>query len=368
MRALHILKDLEPGGIQILLLDMLTNRRYFEGELALFVMGKGRLHKQFRSIKGLKIYQWQRKMKIDYQVIRALQNAVVDFEAELIHTHHTAEMFHGWWAMRKFPKVKKAHTFHVSPEVFTLPDKLLNRWIAPHFDLLLAPSHAQAQALSKAGIRKKNSLQVLYNGIDPKRVQSKLSQKEARHKLQLPEKGYLIGMAGSFYNQIRDQETLCRAMAKVESTKEEVYLVFAGATHSDYFKKSAYYQHCKALCEKLGISERVSFLGNVAQVSTFYRSLDLYVHCSRRDTFGLAVLEAQQSGLPVIVYNTELNKELWQPNLWQISNVITTSEENVANAIQEAIDHKDSPVKAGMADKFSIGEHLAHLSHCYRSI
>lgn len=58
------------------------------------------------------------------------------------------------------------------------------------------------------------------------------------------------------------------------------------------------------LCEKLGIAEKVIFLGNSNEVDKILCFSDLFLLPSITESFGLAALEAMASGVPVISSNT----------------------------------------------------------------
>lgn len=60
----------------------------------------------------------------------------------------------------------------------------------------------------------------------------------------------------------------------------------------------------EALCEKLGISEKVVFFGNSNEIDKILCFSDLFLLPSRTESFGLAALEAMASGVPVISSNT----------------------------------------------------------------
>ena len=66
------------------------------------------------------------------------------------------------------------------------------------------------------------------------------------------------------------------------------------------------------LCEDLGISEKVIFLGNSNEVDKILCFSDLFLLPSLTESFGLAALEAMASGVPVVSSNTggipELNE------------------------------------------------------------
>lgn len=59
--------------------------------------------------------------------------------------------------------------------------------------------------------------------------------------------------------------------------------------------------HYRALAARLGLGERVHFLGPQRAMSMVYAAADLLIHPTREDTFGMVVLEAMAHGLPVVV-------------------------------------------------------------------
>jgi glycosyltransferase involved in cell wall biosynthesis len=53
--------------------------------------------------------------------------------------------------------------------------------------------------------------------------------------------------------------------------------------------------------KKLGLEQRVNYLGVVSQMSQVYASADILLHPSLEDTYGMVVLEAMRHGLAVVV-------------------------------------------------------------------
>jgi glycosyltransferase involved in cell wall biosynthesis len=66
------------------------------------------------------------------------------------------------------------------------------------------------------------------------------------------------------------------------------------------------------LAEKLGCVDRVHFVGELPpdRIGTFLRALDLFVFPSLSETFGLAVVEAAQAGLPVVANRLDVLEEV----------------------------------------------------------
>jgi N-acetyl-alpha-D-glucosaminyl L-malate synthase BshA len=60
----------------------------------------------------------------------------------------------------------------------------------------------------------------------------------------------------------------------------------------------------EALCQKLGIENKVIFLGNSSEIDKILCFSDLFLLPSETESFGLAALEAMASGVPVISSNT----------------------------------------------------------------
>lgn len=87
------------------------------------------------------------------------------------------------------------------------------------------------------------------------------------------------------------------------------------------------------LCEKLGIADKVFFVGNSSEVDKILCFSDLFLLPSEKESFGLAALEAMVCGSPVISSNTgglpEVNIQGYSGYLSDVGNV----DEMAKNAI-----------------------------------
>ena len=98
---------------------------------------------------------------------------------------------------------------------------------------------------------------------------------------------------------VKGLDVLLRAMKEGAKTTPEATLVVAGRDPARYGRK------IEALCERLGLSDRVSFLGPVdrAVLPDLLWHSDVFVLPSRMEAFGVAVLEALAAGVPVVATN-----------------------------------------------------------------
>lgn len=68
-------------------------------------------------------------------------------------------------------------------------------------------------------------------------------------------------------------------------------------------------QALKDLAQKIGVIDRVLFLGFIKDSYNYYPLMDAYCMCSNSEGFGLAMLEAMQMKIPVVCTNLDIYKD-----------------------------------------------------------
>jgi len=76
----------------------------------------------------------------------------------------------------------------------------------------------------------------------------------------------------------------------------------------------------KELCNELGISDLVFFLGNKSNIYEYYQAMDYFVYPSRYEGLPGTVVEAQASGIPVLMSDT-ICKEVRFTDLVKIKSI-----------------------------------------------
>ena len=86
----------------------------------------------------------------------------------------------------------------------------------------------------------------------------------------------------------------------LERRAADARLVVVGAPDGDHGFREL--QSARRRAERLGVSDKVRFTGAVAHTDLrhYYSAADALLFASRRESFGLVVLEAQACGLPVV--------------------------------------------------------------------
>lgn len=92
------------------------------------------------------------------------------------------------------------------------------------------------------------------------------------------------------FNEQKDQTTLLKAIAQLPNTNIHLDLVGSGPS----------LEFCQGLANSLGVSNRVSFLGDRFDVPNLLANSQIFVLSTHYEGLPISILEAMRSGLPVI--------------------------------------------------------------------
>ncbi len=133
---------------------------------------------------------------------------------------------------------------------------------------------------------------IIHNGINTERYRFDPAQRAAlRRKLGIGELQRVVGNVGRLCAE-KNQSFLLRAFAELARHDPTTLLMLVG----DGEDRTA----LEALAGELGLRERVLFIGTTAEVSAYLSAMDVFAFPSKFESFGIAAVEAQAAGLPVI--------------------------------------------------------------------
>jgi len=114
---------------------------------------------------------------------------------------------------------------------------------------------------------------------------------DLRRQLKIPAGTKLIGAVGRLHRS-KGYDVLISAFRQAADDRTALVLIGEGPQHAELLKVA-------------GGDPRIHLLGHRDDVSALLPNLDLFVSPSREETFGLAILEAMEHGLPIISTATE---------------------------------------------------------------
>lgn len=189
-------------------------------------------------------------------------------------------------------------TYHVDSSYDTrgirqsLGPRLLERITDACVSRAIAVSHAtKRDRLRRTGIAPGRVLTV-HNGVDTEAFRRRRSTAEARARLGLPADGRVyLGGVGRLHEH-KGFEFLIRALALLAAEVPNVQVVLAGSGPLD--------DSLARLAQRLGVAERVHFLGQCADVRGVLEALDVFLLPSLCEALPYALLEAMAVGLPAV--------------------------------------------------------------------
>ncbi|TQV83651.1 glycosyltransferase [Denitrobaculum tricleocarpae] len=124
-----------------------------------------------------------------------------------------------------------------------------------------------------------------------------------------------------------------------------------------------------ALCEGLGIGKQVEFLGQLSRerVSEELRRADAYVLASRHETFGIPVVEAHASGLPVVATTCGVHEKLIDDSngIWVEPSNVSALTEGMELMLQKHADFDLDGIRARCLANYAPHAVLDQLEEIY---
>ncbi|SJZ37495.1 Glycosyltransferase involved in cell wall bisynthesis [Marinactinospora thermotolerans DSM 45154] len=161
--------------------------------------------------------------------------------------------------------------------------------VARRVDMVIATSSAEVRELRSWGVAPV-ALSVVPCGVDLDRFTPEGPAAPRGERPRLLSLGRLVERKGV--------ETIVRALPGVPDAE----LVIAGGPAEDELHTDAEAMRLRAIAEKIGVAERVRFIGRVSRedVPALLRSADVSVNVPWYEPFGIAPVEAMACGVPVV--------------------------------------------------------------------
>lgn len=173
----------------------------------------------------------------------------------------------------------------------------------------------------------------------------------------------VVGIVGRL-EPWKGQAVFLRAAAALSDTHPDVrFVVVGGAVHG---REGSYPEDLRVLASRLGISEKVYFSGHRLDVWDWCDAMDVVVHASSGEPFGLVVVESMALGKPVIAAADAGPLEIVENG---VSGLLTKpgDHQELAQALRRLLDDpvfaaalaREAAVRAGAFSSERMGRELA---------
>lgn len=248
--------------------------------------------------EGIKIIRLKVKHKHDPRHYFQLKKIIKEEKIDLVHLQvwNPASCRYGFWATKhcKIPLVITEHDPFKLGKTKTIIKKSLLKSVSK----IIAISHDNAKTLAKLYPEHTGKITTIHNGIDITWWQSQFlrftteDRRKIKEELFRAHENTLIILCIAELHERKGQKHLIEAISKLTKEYPNVKLVFVGEGQERH--------NLEKLTKRLTLTNHIVFTGRQKEIPKLLKSSDIFVLPSRREAFGLVLLEAMISGLPVI--------------------------------------------------------------------
>lgn len=269
--------------------------------------------------------------------VTGLARFVRAHDIEIVHAHAGRDYHLAALAVKMASRSRLVLTRHV-----LFPLKRINGPLLSGAGRVIAVSEAVAESLRQSGVIEPSKITVVHNGIDVARFDLRNAPGG--------DKSVLVGTVGHLA-PIKGHDVFVRAAALTAQRRSEVKFVSIGEDKSPDMSNRI---SLESLIAELGLSEIVTLPGWRDDMPAALSSLTLFVSAARSEPFGLAIVEAMASGVPVIVTASEGALEIIEDGF---SGTVVPVDD--ADALAQAIgDLLDNPL-----ERSRLGRNAQHVAH-----
>ena len=359
LKIAYMVGTLNQGGLESLVADICKRHRSLDFDVVCIYRHEGNYSEAFHST-GARMVQITCSNIGTY--IYQLRKVLLAEHIDIVHAHTQSNALVCLLALMgtSIPVVTTLHGFS-----FSKVNRLYRNIIYRGCKKIICVSHYQKQYYETAWhLPEANKLEVIYNGIDFTKLENEgVRELENEGKIRLC-------MVGSFMGG-RSQHVIVKSIELLKQrgiTDFDFY--FIGRKTDD---EPWRYDDCVRYCEEHEL-KHVHFMGGRKDVPSLLKAMDGFVYSTEHDTFGIAVVEAMAAGLPVIVNDWAVMREITN-NGNRATLFRTEDAADCADKMEELINqlqHKDASMQKHCKQiakevraAFSIENHIEELKEIY---
>lgn len=303
---------------------------------------------------------------------------ITDLDLDLVHTQTEFVMGDLARRVRQDLKIPHVHTFHTLYEDWlqgqlgegnaSKAARTFIRRFSTKFcnsaDYIIVPTQKTEDVLLAYGVT--TPLQILPTGIELDRFTAAAADAESRLQLRqafnIPQDAFVLIYVGRISHEKAINEIL-EYLPQLIGENDDFYFVLAGSGPQ-------LQEYCDQVSEA-GLEKKIKFIGPVSpdEVPRYYAMGDAFASASRSETQGLTYIEAMAAGLPLLVFNDDCLKGVFEEG---VNGFSFASEEDFRRGLTSLI--ADTDLRRQMSDaaiissqRFSVDIFAEQILSIYRT-
>ncbi len=292
MKVLHVITGLDAGGAELQLAMILRRTRHESDVVTLY--NPGPVADQIRA-QGTSVRDIGMQRNTELPALLRLRKIIKDGRYDVVHTHLYRAQIYARPAARLAGTpvvVTTEHSIgetHIERRKMTRAVQALYLTSEKFSDATIAVSDIVKDRLVRWGVRPEK-VTVIPNGVDTDELGFDAPARDrVRAQFGIGPQTYVIGALGRLDPNKRVDLTM-EAAAPMLGERCKILVIGRGEDQA----------RLEGAARRLGVTEHVIFGGYQSDTTAMLAAFDLYVAASLQETFGLSVLEALASGLPVL--------------------------------------------------------------------
>lgn len=363
MKVAFMFGGMNRGGAETLMLDVFQNCQNAGFEMIGIHRKGGVCRDAFYQTRSPLFYiSPKKRLYISYFMY--LRRCISQKGVDIIHTQHWLDCIYAKVATVGL-NVKIVNTFHGFYKLTGIEGRLCclsMRWS----DAICFVSDYEKKWYQEKCPWIVQKSYVIYNGIDFRKFIS-----ETKLESPLPISSANDGswpklvMVGSF-GKGRTQKVIVKAIELLNRkgiNQFEFYFIGARNNNCGYL-----YDDCVKICSEEHL-DNVHFLGTREDVPAILNHVDGFVYSTKHDTFGIAVVEAMAQGIPTIVNDWDVMREISQDGKFATlfkSDDSKDCADKIKGLVNCCCNSKNVFIANQVQQRYSIEVYFKRLNHIYK--
>jgi glycosyltransferase involved in cell wall biosynthesis len=291
IRILHCIETISSGGVERVRLTFAQGLDYSRYELKIVcTQAKGNIQEELEAM-GIEIIQvGQFKSPFEGRKYMKVLEVIQRFRPHIIHGAVFEGMsmaaVAGTWGRVPIRILEETS----EPITRSRKSLFLQRLLLFVSDGIIGISPTVVQFLKEKAHFPARKIYLINNGVNVPSIVPKEESNILKSQLRIRDTDIVIGSVGRMYDQVKRFSDIIEALKILDLPQVKLLLVGDGPDWGSM----------KLLVHKLGLEERVIFLGQQANPHPYFAIMNIFCIASAQEGFGLVAVEAMMHSLPVI--------------------------------------------------------------------